>query len=297
MNGSIQPPQLSNLHVLSSQQMGWKGILVEQYQAPPNHTCEQIVPALAAHWLCFPSLQPIHLSQKHDRRAHESIVHQGDLVLVPRGQPTYWRARTDDTPLSNLSIYLQPELFTQIAISFELDRERIDLINCFSRSDPHLYHIAMMLLAELQAGGIMGELYVQSLTQVLVIHLLRQYSNLQLPLATGHTLARTRLQMAIDYIHSHLDLDLSMTEIARNVNCSPTYFASWFKQEIGISLHQYVIKQRVERAKRLLETTDLSIFSIASQVGFASQSHLTHHCKRLTGMTPRQIARSARLSF
>jgi AraC family transcriptional regulator len=50
-----------------------------------------------------------------------------------------------------------------------------------------------------------------------------------------------------------------------------------------------VIKQRVERAQLLIETTDLPIADVASQVGFASQSHLTQHCKSLTGMTPRQL--------
>jgi transcriptional regulator GlxA family with amidase domain len=51
-----------------------------------------------------------------------------------------------------------------------------------------------------------------------------------------------------------------------------------------------VIKQRVNRAKLLLETTDLPIPNIAAQVGFANPSHLAYHCKRQTGMTPRQIA-------
>jgi AraC family transcriptional regulator len=61
----------------------------------------------------------------------------------------------------------------------DLDRDRIELMDCCSQSDPHLHQIATMLLAKLQSGGIMGELYVESLTQVFVIHLLRHYSSLQ----------------------------------------------------------------------------------------------------------------------
>jgi AraC family transcriptional regulator len=103
------------------------------------------------------------------------------------------------------------------------------------------------------------------------------------------------LESAIDYIHAHLDGNLSMAQIAGSVNTSPTYFASLFKQATGISLHQYVIEQRVERAKLLLETTDLPIPNIAIQVGFANSSHLTYHCKRQTGMTPRQISKITRI--
>ncbi len=102
-------------------------------------------------------------------------------------------------------------------------------------------------------------------------------------------LTPTQLQQAIDYIHTHLDRDLSLIELASTINISPTYFASLFKQATGISPHQYVIQQRVERAKLMLLKTDLAIADIALQVGFSSQSHLTQQFKRLTGMTPKQV--------
>jgi AraC family transcriptional regulator len=308
-NTIVESPQLNQLRrLLSSQHMGWKGILVEQYQSQPHQSLERSFSPLSEHLLNFHLKQPVHLTQKHDDRLHESIIQNGNLVLVPAGQTTYWRAQSDHTPLSKLSIHLQPELVTQIAESSEINGDRIELMGCFSRYDSHLYQIAMMLLAELKSGGIMGELYVESLTQVFVIHLLRHYSSLQPaltePIGTiiadhevwaspnRHSLTPSRLKQSIDYIHAHLDGDLSMVQIARSVNSSPTYFASSFKRATGISLHQYVIKQRVERAKLLLETTDLPIANIASQVGFSSQSHLTQHCKNFTGMTPGQIANS-----
>ena len=124
------------------------------------------------------------------------------------------------------------------------------------------------------------------MTQVSVIHLLRRYS------AVTHensSLTHIQVQQAIDYIHTHLDRELSLVEIAGVVNSSPTYFASLFKRATGTSPHQYVIRQRVERAKMMLLKTDLTISDIASQVGFSSQSHLTQQFKRFTGMTPKQV--------
>jgi AraC family transcriptional regulator len=67
------------------------------------------------------------------------------------------------------------------------------------------------------------------------------------------------LQQAIDYIHTHLNRDLSLVELASVVNISPTYFASLFKRATRISPHPYVIQQRVERAKLMLSKTDLAI--------------------------------------
>jgi AraC family transcriptional regulator len=102
-------------------------------------------------------------------------------------------------------------------------------------------------------------------------------------------LTHTQLQPVLDYIQTHLDRDLSLAELAEVINISPTYFASLFKQAIEVSPHQYVIQQRVERAKLMLSKTDLAIADIALQVGFSSQSHLNQQFKRLTGMTPKQV--------
>jgi AraC family transcriptional regulator len=126
--------------------------------------------------------------------------------------------------------------------------------------------------------------------QVLVIHLLRNYSTFtQTITPENRSLTHAQLQQAIDYIHTHLDRDLSLVQIAGVINISPTYFASLFKRATGIPPHQYVINQRVERAKLLLTTTNLAIADIALQVGFSSQSHLTQQFKRLTRMTPKQV--------
>jgi AraC family transcriptional regulator len=73
------------------------------------------------------------------------------------------------------------------------------------------------------------------------------------------SLTHTQLQQAIDYVPTHLGEDLSLVQIAKVINLSPTYFASLFKRATGLSPHQYVIKQRVKRAKLVLLTTDLTI--------------------------------------
>ena len=148
----------------------------------------------------------------------------------------------------------------------------------------------MLLLAELRSDGMMGKLYVESLTQALAIHLLRHYSASAstIPIE-NRCLTHVQLQQAIDYIHTYLNQDLSLAELASVINISPNYFARLFKRAMGISPHQYVIQQRVERAKVMLLTTDLPIAVIALQVGFSSQSHLTQHFKRVIGMTPKQV--------
>jgi AraC family transcriptional regulator len=280
--------RLNKTLVLSSRHLGWNGILAELYQNPPTPGAVEL-PALSNHWLKLPLGQPVHLTQKREDRLHESIVQKGDTIFVPAGQPSYWRCQGGDTYRPTLHIYLKPELIAQAAAASEIDQDRISLVSCFSKQDLHLQHIAMLLLAELKSGGMMGQLYVESLTQVLVIHLMRHYSTLTQTITfKNRSLTHTQLQQAIDYIHTHIGEDLSLVQIAKVINLSPTYFASLFKRAIGLSPHQYVIKHRVKRAKLLLLTTDLTIADIALQVGFSSQSHLTQQFKRLTGMTPKR---------
>jgi AraC family transcriptional regulator len=295
-NTLLKPNELSQrlnrTSALSSQQLGWNGILVEQnhYSSIPYKAEEKELPALSDHWLILPMGYPSYVNQKSDDRWHESIFQQGDSLLVPAEQPSYWRCPASETVQTELNIHLQPKLVAQVADASEIDTVRFRLVNRFVQQDLNLQHIAMLLLAEVRAGGIMGQLYVESLTQALVVHLLRHYAeSAHIIPSSKRSLTRTQLRQAIDYIHSHLDRDLSLIELASVINISPTYFASLFKQAMGISPHQYVIGQRVEQAKLMLSKTDLAIADIALQVGFSSQSHLTQQFKRFTGMTPKQI--------
>ncbi|MGP1387616.1 MAG: helix-turn-helix domain-containing protein [Thainema sp.] len=275
--------------MLSSRQMNWNGILVEQCQSPAS-TYEVELPALSDHWLSLHLGNSTSLIQKRGDRLHESTLREGDNLFIPAGQPSFWCQHKSGIPCSPLFIFFKPELIQQVAEASDMDANRFEFRHCFGQQDSQLHQIGTLMLAELRSGGMMGQLYVESLTQVLVIHLLRNFSTLIKPIASPHSrFTHSQLQQAIDYIHTYLNRDLSLAELASVVNISPTYFASLFKQEMGISPHQYVIQQRVERAKVMLMKTDLAIADIALQVGFSSQSHLTQQFKRFTGLTPKQV--------
>lgn len=80
---SVKPEEwLNKSLVLSSQQMDWNGILVQQFQSFPTST-EVEIPALSNHWLNLPLGQPVRLTQKCDDRLHDSIVQKGDCIFCP----------------------------------------------------------------------------------------------------------------------------------------------------------------------------------------------------------------------
>ncbi len=96
----------------------------------------------------------------------------------------------------------------------------------------------------------------------------------------------------IDYINDNLGHELSLKELAAIAQISQYHFCRAFKQMTGLSPHQYLIQQRVERAKQLLQTGEMSIGAVAIACGFAHQSHLHRHFKRLTGVTPKTFLNS-----
>jgi AraC family transcriptional regulator len=92
-------------------------------------------------------------------------------------------------------------------------------------------------------------------------------------------------------MHENYARELSLTDIAGAVHLSSFHLARLFKQSLGVSPHQYLIQLRVNSARWLLSagSGERSLAEVASAVGFADQSHLARHFKRVTGLTPRQF--------
>lgn len=82
-------------------------------------------------------------------------------------------------------------------------------------------------------------------------------------------------------------LPLPLKHLAEIVGLAPTYLAGLFSAQLARSPHQYQTEQRLDRAKQLLTTSDLSITAIAAEVGFSSSQHFARTFKQTTGVTPR----------
>lgn len=99
----------------------------------------------------------------------------------------------------------------------------------------------------------------------------------------------TQIRPAIHYIDAHYDEPLTLAEIAGASHLSVSRLAHVFKEQMGITLIDYVTAVRIEQAKELLLGTDQSCTEICFQVGYNNQSYFTRPFKSLAGMTPRQF--------
>lgn len=94
------------------------------------------------------------------------------------------------------------------------------------------------------------------------------------------------IDRAIRYMEEHITQNISLDELAHNINLSKFYFNRYFKKHMGMTPHQYFVNMRIQFAKRLLATTHDSVESIAEQCGFENVSNFIRIFKQRAGMTP-----------
>jgi AraC family transcriptional regulator len=100
-----------------------------------------------------------------------------------------------------------------------------------------------------------------------------------------------RLKQVLAFIEDQLTEDLSLERIATVAGVSSSHLNTLFRHSMGVAVHQYVIQRRVELAKTLLLQEEKSITEIALEAGFAHQSHLARHMRRMLGLQPRALKR------
>ncbi|MEL7011282.1 MAG: AraC family transcriptional regulator [Cyanobacteria bacterium J06588_4] len=120
------------------------------------------------------------------------------------------------------------------------------------------------------------------------MHLLRHYCLKEHQFeSTNSGLPPHKLKQALQYIHQNLDGNIKINDIAMRLGISQYYFCRLFRESTGIAPYRYVIQQRVSKAKQLIEENELSLLAVAIECGFSSQSQMTHHFRRLVGITPK----------
>ena len=269
----------------SSRGRGWEEVIVEREHFYPFENGDVTYDEILIGSIESKSVRMLHES---DGRRFEGIYREGELVLSPAGQPVHWRL---DDEADSLLLIVLPSLLKRVALeTTEVDPAKVQLLACPRTRDPFLQHMIGSLIKEVEAPQIGETLHVESLTNLLAIHLLRRHSTLsrRIDIPGLRGLSGPRLGRAIEAIRANLETGVSLAEIAEAAGVSTSHFVTLFKRSTGLAPHQYLIRCRVERAQCLIRDGDesLSLAQIAAQAGFCDQGHLNRHFKRLVGVTP-----------
>lgn len=267
--------------VLSSDDSPWQGIFLAEFGSGPIEVLNEA-----------PLQHHVLVQLDHDTRFEwgnnghlETVeIKPGQVSLFPAFKP--FTARNPQT-YAFLLVALEPKALL-CSTQGMVETNHLDFTPRYGVDDPLVRGAALALREEIAAGYPGGRWYGETLAEMLSAHLVRHYAS-QSPVlrANDGGLAPNQLKRALEFIHTNLAVDTSLQTVAAEVGLSTFHFARQFKRATGIAPHQYLIQQRIQRAKELLVHSLASVAEVAQQVGFCDQSHFARHFRRTFGMTPK----------
>lgn len=279
-------PALAGQPVLSSEPSGWNGIFFHHYDHPahqsPDHQWMQHIIGITEG-----TRHPVESEHRVEGKVHNCYCKPGEMFFIPAGvkYASHWHEAGEFSLLG-----FSPSFFEQVAQA-SVRGKRVELIPQIGIRDRLVQQIGLALKADIESKHPAGRVFGESLATGLVIHLLKQYSVWQPQLASNNEsqLSERQLKKVSNYIQDCLDQDVSLSDLADVLNLSQYHFCRLFKQSMGMAPHQYLTRCRIDRAKQLLLTTQLTITEIAFAVGFNNHSSFTRLFRQSVGLTPKQF--------
>ncbi len=159
----------------------------------------------------------------------------------------------------------------------------------FSRkfADSRLSALVAAARAEMVAGFPSGRLFLDSVEQAMAVALVTGHAVKHRPVQMYRGgLGSARLQRIKELVHAKMEDDLSLDEMAQSVGLSTAHFARMFRKSTGETPHQFVLRQRVERAKAMLRAPGARVLDVAVACGFKTQQHFAQVFRDVCGISP-----------
>src|SRR5215831_11041911 len=156
--------------------------------------------------------------------------------------------------------------------------------------DPKTARLAALVKAvnaERIAGFPSGRLFLDSVEYAIAAALVDAYagqSRSVRPLRGG--LGPARLRRIKEFVQAKMEDELTLIEMAESVELSPAHFSRMFRKSTGETPHQFVLRNRIERAKEMLRAPEARVLDVAVACGFKTQQHFARVFRRISGASP-----------
>lgn len=226
-------------------------------------------------------------------------VRQGDFYLTTSPSPVEMRWRsTSPLPFKVMHVYLGLELFARtVRAATGRALTEFALREVSGERDAVLGGLFEALYLSLNAPQRPADDFVRGLAQALASHLVRHYETTP----DGRSAVRGglpahKLHRIIDTMRTNLAEPFELAHYAGMAGLSVFHFSRVFKQATGMAPSRYVVRLRVEEARRLLCETDQSVVDIGYGLGYQSPSHFSQVFRQMTGVTPSAYRTGGRAS-
>ena len=217
------------------------------------------------------------------RRREVPELRLGDVQLVDlRDNPVV----SLDTPFDSLRFYIPQMALDEMANEAGIRRVKGLYAPNFGDRDLVMFGLAQALAAAMEQPGDGTAMFADFIALAFFAHIVRAYGSIPAGRNARGGLAPWQLQRARDFINANLAGDPSISEVANECGLSASYFVRAFKQTTGVPPYRWLTKQRVERAKELLQESGRELADVAQLCGFADQSHFTRVFSRSEGYSP-----------
>jgi AraC family transcriptional regulator len=154
-------------------------------------------------------------------------------------------------------------------------------------ADPRLSAMVAAVRAEMVAGFPSGRLFLDSVEQAMAVTLVNGHAVRHRPVQIYRGgLGSARLRRIKELVHAKMEDDLSLDEMAQSVGLSTAHFARMFRKSTGETPHQFVLRQRIERAKAMLRAPNARVLDVAVACGFKTQQHFAQVFCDVCGVSP-----------
>ena len=271
-----------------SPEQGWPGVSVRGYRYAGS---DVMVPPVRDYVIVAYRQGTTAMRRQVDGEWASEIMGPGDVSLLTRAAESHWVWPED---IEVVHVYLsEDELAATCREMYERDVEDVELLDEVKVDDPAIHAAAIALAPEAAHGGAGSRLLVGSLSCQLAVHILRRHAHVLFREPDGSDGLTFRQERAVrDYVDAHLGENITLDDLAGSVALSRFHFARMFRQAMGTSPHEFVLQQRLARARALLSRTDAPLLGIAASCGFADQSHMNRVFRKRVGQTPGQFRAS-----
>ena len=262
----------------------------EVYFSSPSQTAKKIYfyPISAGHFFCvegyhlvrknYNSLLITHIldgSFTYIKDGKHITAHKGDTVILDCYKPHEYY--TND---SFESIWIHIAGANSYDIFEEIEKNEGNLVKC--KDVQHLRKLFFRVF-----DGMKGDYPTTELSVSLDIYkIFTELLNPQSTKSKGKSNYEDSIQTVKEYIAENLNENLTVGALAEIVNMSSSHFSRVFKQQTGFSPYDYILISRLNRAKYLLQVTDMTVSSIAYEIGFNSESNFIYFFTENEGISP-----------
>jgi AraC family transcriptional regulator len=277
--------------LVSSASLGWPGVLAE---AGDNETWEVDDLTVAHHYLAMNTdAVPLDFEVRGLHGFRRVTLAPGSAWFCPAGEAFTHRVpvRCGFAAVSIDPIYLERLIGAERGEA-TAGGAAGTLRRVYGVRTPQIEHLVRALVAEADRGNPSGLPFVEALVTGLSLQIVH-HAAVSAPRAArvrGGLSPMVRKRV-LELIDARLDQRLSIEELAREADLSPSHFMRAFKQAVGRPTHQHILLRRLDRARRLLEQPGVSLSDVALRSGFSDQAHFTRLFKRQFGVTPGAVLR------